>query len=357
MTSALGRYGVGMKKLTRNPEKFEVLELFSSMAASQGYDLTDPVAVHDFVERVKISIEANRQSKITIFGKRVEALFAYVAGALGKVRLLKQEDSGDLYYIGDNIIAPDYRLTMLDGSQLLVEVKNCHCKNYKKPFFISKEYYEKIRTYSDLNNLDLLFVVYFSSWNYWTLLTIESFSETPKGYFVDFVSAIAKSEMYRLGDCMIGTTPNLEFHLLVNQEKANEIDDSGQVVFIPDSIKIYCANNEVVADLERKIAFYLMRFGNWNCDEECIISNNRMHGIKFTFYPEHQEEGNFSLIGHLSAMVSNGFREFTIKNDEIIALAPSLDPADFGVLIPEGYAGERLPLWRFDIRPNYKFQS
>ncbi len=127
-----------MKKLIRNPEKFDVLELFASMAAEQGYDLRDPVTQDDFVERVRISIEKSKNSNIAVFGKRVESLFAYVAGALGKVKLLKQEDSGDLYFVGDEVLAPDYRLTMLDGSQFLVEVKNCNLKQPEKKFSIKK---------------------------------------------------------------------------------------------------------------------------------------------------------------------------------------------------------------------------
>lgn len=156
-----------MKKLIRNPEKFDVLELFASMAAEQGYDLRDPVAQDDFVARVRISIEKSKNNNIAVFGKRVESLFAYVAGALGKVKLLKQEDSGDLYFVGDEVLAPDYRLTMLDGSQFLVEVKNCHLKQPEKKFSIKKEYYEKLKAYSDINGLDLKFAVYFSVWNMW----------------------------------------------------------------------------------------------------------------------------------------------------------------------------------------------
>ncbi|MBU2298015.1 MAG: hypothetical protein KKG39_06835, partial [Gammaproteobacteria bacterium] len=118
-----------MKKLKRDAEKFDVLELFADMATEHGYDLYDPLALEDFVSRVRASIEESKKSNIAIFGKRIESLFAYVAGALGKVVLLKQEDSGDIYFSGEDLIAPDYRLTFHDNEQLLVEVKNCHHKN------------------------------------------------------------------------------------------------------------------------------------------------------------------------------------------------------------------------------------
>ncbi len=58
-----------MKKLIRNPEKFDVLELFASMAAEQGYDLRDPVAQDDFVARVRISIEKSKNNNIHSHGQ------------------------------------------------------------------------------------------------------------------------------------------------------------------------------------------------------------------------------------------------------------------------------------------------
>ncbi len=347
-----------MKKLIRNPEKFDVLELFASMAAEQGYDLRDPVTQDDFVERVRISIEKSKNSNIAVFGKRVESLFAYVAGALGKVKLLKQEDSGDLYFVGDEVLAPDYRLTMLDGSQFLVEVKNCNLKQPEKKFSIKKEYYEKLKAYSDINGLDLKFAVYFSAWNMWALLSIQSFAEQESGYDIDLPSAMAKSEMSILGDCMVGTAPNLELHLIADPDEASVIDESGKAVFVTRSVRIYCAGKEIVDEQEKRIAFYLMRFGDWKESEtEAIVAENKLQGMKFVFSPRSQEEQNFAIIGNLSTMVSNGFRELTIEDGEVVSLTLGIDPAAFGVLIPDDYSGDGLPLWRFIIQSNPEFQS
>ena len=346
-----------MKKLIRNPEKFDVLELFASMAAEHGYDLRDPVAQDDFVERVKTSIEKSKSSSITVFGKRVEFLFAYVAGALGKVKLVKQEDSGDLYFAGDEVLAPDYRLTMPDGSQFFVEVKNSHLTQPEKRFSIKKDYYKKLKAYSELNGLELKFAVYFSAWNLWSLLPIDSFEEQETDYVIDLPSAMAKSEMSVLGDRMVGTAPNLELHLLADPDEASTVDESGKALFITRSVRIYCAGNEVIDEQEKRIAFYLMRFGDWKESEtEAIISENKLTGMKFVFSPEHQEEPNFAIIGNLSTMVSNGFRELTIKDGEVVALTLGIDPAAFGALIPDYYSGKGLPLWRFVIQSNPEFK-
>jgi len=192
-----------MRKLKRNAEKFDVLELFAEMAVEHGYSLNDPIAQDDFVSRVRNSIEESKKNKTTVFGKRVESLFAYVAGALGKVILLKQEDSGDIYFSGIEIIAPDYRLTFEEGEQILVEVKNCHLKDPAGKYSIQKSYYLKLKKYADLNSLELRFAIYFSSWNIWTLLSIDSFEKNKNSYTIGFARAIACSEMSRLGDWVV----------------------------------------------------------------------------------------------------------------------------------------------------------
>ena len=342
-----------MKKLKRDAEKFDVLELFSDMAAELGYKLDDPIAQEDFVKRVKRSIESSKKSNISIFGKRVESLFAYVAGALGKVVLLKQEDSGDIYFSGDEIIAPDYRLTFDNGEQLLVEVKNCHHRSATKKFTVKKKYYNKLRQYSDLNGLELRFAVYFSSWNYWTLLDIGCFEEGKDSYSIDSMKAMACSEMARLGDCMVGTAPDLELCFLCDP---SDIDEDGQAIVVIRDVKIYCAGNEIIADAEKKIAFYLIKFGTWlESATEAVVRDSKLVGLKLVYSPEEQEEPNFAFIGHLSMMVSNGFRNHTVKNGDVVAVKLGLDPSVFKVLIPQDYEGINLPLWRFVIKPNPDF--
>lgn len=347
-----------MKKLKRDAEKFDVLELFADMSTEHGYDLTDPLAQEDFVTRVRASIEESKRSSITIFGKRIESLFAYVVGALGKVVLLKQEDSGDIYFAGEEVLAPDYRLTFHDNEQLLVEVKNFHHTNPAEKYSINKTYFNKLKKYADLNGLDLKFAVYFSSWNLWALLAIESFEENKKSYTIDLAKALACSEMALLGDCMVGTTPDLELHLLADPEEANEIDDSGQVPFIIRDIKIYCAGNEVTNEEEKKIAFHLIQFGTWlERETEVIVSDNKILGIKFVYSPESQEDPNFAIIGNLSTMVTNGFKNHTVKNGDVVAIKLGFDPSVFKVLIPNDYNGQSLPLWRFVIQPNPNFKG
>ncbi len=347
-----------MKRLPRDAEKFDVMDLFASMASECGYKIDDPTSQNDFVERIRNSFEKNRSNDITVYGKRTESLFAYVVGALGKSTLLKQEDSGALYSADDVIIPPDYRLILKDGNQILVEVKNFHNQDPSAQFTIKRRYFKKLESYSDICGNDLMFAIFFSSWNHWTLLSIDAFEENDDSYGIDFATAMAKSEMSFIGDQMIGTAPDLELHLLTDEEEANILDEKGQALFTTRKVKILCAGKEVQDSLEQKIAFYLMRFGDWiGKDVEALVSNNRLLGMKFVFTPEDETEENFSLIGRLSTMVTNMFKEHTVKDGKVVAVSSKLEPEKFMPFIPDDYKGKDLPLWRFTIQANPDFKG
>lgn len=347
-----------MKKLTRDAEKFDVIDLFSAMAAEHGYKLDDPTSQHDFIERIRNSFESNKNNDIAVYGKRVESLFAHVAGALGRSALLKQEDAGSLYYTGDEIIPPDYRLVLKDGEQLLIEVKNFHNSDPSANYTVKCDYFLKLKRYSDLCKINLMFAIYFSSWNQWGLVPIEAFKKKNNLYVIDFATAMAKSEMSLIGDQTIGTSPDLEFHVLADEEEANKINDDGQALFTTRKIKIYCAGNEVEDPVEKEIAFYLMRFGDWvEKESEAIIDKDKLLGMKFIHTPESQTEENFSIIGRLSTMVTNMFKEHTVKDGKVVAVNSPLDPEQFKVFIPEDYKGQQLPLWRFILQPNPDFKG
>ena len=166
------------------------------------------------------------------------------------------------------------------------------------------------------------------------------------------------SAFYTTGDCMIATAPDLELQLLTKYEEAREVDGSGKALFVPREARVYCAGSEITDDEEKKIAFYLMRFGTWEEKEaEAIISSNKLLGVRFIYSPESTDSSDFAIIGNLSTMVTNGFKEHTVKNGGVVALKLGVNPSDFKVLIPEDYNSKKLPLWRFVIQPNIDFEG
>ncbi len=347
-----------MIKQVRNPEKFDVLELFSSMATTNGYKINDIHSVENFISCVSSSIKESATNDRTKFGKRIESLFAYVAGALGKVKLLKQEDTGNIYYLGEEIIAPDYKAILKDDSQILIEVKNFHSLDIEKQFVLENDYYLKLKRYSDINKIPLKFAIYFSTMNQWVLLPISAFTKVDNSYKINFVTAIVKSEMAILGDRTIGTTPNLEIHLLTNKSEATTIKSSEIVDFTIRTTKFFCASQEVKNTNEQKILFDFIRYGSWvEKDPEVILEDEKFLGVKFIYAPIELTKQDFEIIGLLSGMISNKFKELTTSDGKIELLDLGLDPNDFQILIPNEYDSMTLPLWQFIINANEDFQE
>ena len=125
-----------MKRVKRNPEKFEVIDLFTAMGREHGYKLSVDGDADDFIKRIGDSLNASKENPNILYGKRVESLFAHVAGALGNCKLIKQEDSGDAFSIEENIQAPDYKVILKDGSQYFIEVKKLPFTKYRISIFI-----------------------------------------------------------------------------------------------------------------------------------------------------------------------------------------------------------------------------
>ncbi|RUO36937.1 hypothetical protein CWE13_08820 [Aliidiomarina shirensis] len=348
-----------MKRVKRNPEKFEVIDLFTALGREHGYKLSVEEDANDFVERIGSSLKASRDNPNLLHGKRVESLFAHVAGGLGNCRLIKQEDSGEIFTDEQDIQAPDYKVILNNGSQYFIEVKNCHFPNIKSPYPFKKDYLRKIENYSDLHDTPLLFAIYFSRQNKWFLLRKESLIEQKNRYVTDFINAMAQNEMSLLGDRTIGTEPKLSIELLADRSQESNVNKKGEASFIIGDVKVYSSDREITDDLEKSVAFYLMRFGTWvESEAEGMFDDDGFLGARFSYEPElPPEEQIFSMIGELSSMISISYGEQTLYEKSVVALDTNLDPEVFAVEIPEGYKGKELPLWQFMMQPNPKFRG
>ena len=329
------------------------------MGREHGYKLSVGEDTNDFIERISNSLKASKENPNILYGKRVESLFAHVVGALGNCKLIKQEDTGEAFSTEQNIQAPDYKVILKDGSQYFIEVKNCHAPNIKSSYPFKKAYIEKLENYAEMHGIPLLFAVYFSRQNKWFLLSKSSLIEHKKKYVTDFINSMAKNEMSLLGDRTIGTEPDLAIELIADSSVKASVNSEGLEKFIIGDVKLYSANREICDNLQKTIAFYLIRFGNWNEQEpEGIYDSDEFKGVRFTYSPDfYEEEQGFSMVGELSSMISTSYGEQTIYEQSVIALDTNLEPTVFSVEIPNEYKGNELPLWQFIMQPNPGFKG
>lgn len=110
------------------------------------------------------------------------------------------------------------------------------------------------------------------------------------------------------------------------------------------------------------MAFYFMRFGEWECgDPEAILEESgELHSVRYTFKPqdsENTELNGFDFIGNLSSMITTAFNEQTVSEQQVTAIDTVLDPHVLAITIPKGYKGKQLPLWFIRQQPNPEFNT
>lgn len=351
---------VSMKRLPRAPEKFDALELYSAVARQQGYRIGISDDLEDFQQRIVAALKATLQNPNVLHGKRVEAMFAHVLGALGRCKFIKQEDGGAVFASTDDFEIPDYRVITNEGELLLIEVKNFHMKDLRSRLYLRRAYLAKLTAYANINQARLKVAIYFSRINKWILLSPESFLVEGRKVYIDLPHGIARNEFFLLGDRMIATLPPLtiEFSGDPQDERAN-VQPNGTAVFTIRQVQMSCAGTVIKNPEEQRIAFYLMRYGGWmETEVPATIVDGRLFSLAFVSAPDDDGPNDqpFRMLGDLSSMVSTAYRELTVGDGGVISLDVKYDPAFFDLKIPDGYKGNDLPLWQFALQPNPEFK-
>ncbi|UCZ80944.1 hypothetical protein LHL03_07380 [Pectobacterium carotovorum] len=346
-----------MERIKRNPERFEPLELFSALGQIYDYDIKKPEHQDDFIQKVTTSLIASQQNPIMVNGKRTENLFKHVCAALNQCQFLKQEDAGEMMSTEPDLQAPDYRIMLKDRRQIFVEVKNFNTDDVTDDYRLSKAYSDKVEKYGEIQGIPVYYAIYIRLLRRWTLVSRSSMKESAREYTLTPASALAKSEMYLLGDLSIATEPDLVLELLPDHTKELSVSDENIASFTIGRVKIYCNGREVTDTFEMNTAFHLMRYGEWVCPgSEAIFNNDQLESIRYTFSPQDYDNfkrQGFDSIGTLSSLVTAAFNEQTVLDSQV----RSVDSFQrlFTVTIPNDYKGEGLPLWRFSMRPNFDF--
>ena len=335
-------------RLHRNPEKFDVLDLYDAIGRDKGYRLGNPEDEAEFSSLVTLAL-SSAQSPTMVHGRRVEAMFSYITASLGKSLLIKKEDCGDVFSADLDLKIPDYRVVLNSGEQLLVEVKNCH---HKEAFKLEKSYIESLGRYSELMHVDLLVAVYWSRWQIWTLVSVDAFDVAGKSMRLDFGTAVRKNQMARLGDIWVGTKAPLSIRIIPS-EKCPVLEE-GTVNFHIGDVQLFCCDTSISDEQEKQIAMTLMLYGGWaeleriQCTDE---SPATLEHIEFSYSPVQRsdEAQGFEIVGAVSTVISRQYGNLTAPKGVVEHLSADVNPEKLGFLIAEGHECKALPLWRFHL--------
>lgn len=338
-----------MKRLRYDPERFGVLDIMDAIGARHNLsiDRTDEI-----LHAIKASA-AKGQPSIMLHGRRIEAMFGYVAAALGQCSLIKKEDCRPVFVKRVDVKIPDYRLVTADGAQILVEVKNCHKQEPHSRFTIRSRDLDGLRAYASLVRVDLRFAIYWSRWKAWTLIAPGDLQSEGPVWVTDLDGCMQQNQMAMLGDAMFGTTPPLVCRLLTDPEQPPTVGANGQVEFTVHRVEIECAGRRVTKRDEQNIAFRFMLCGEWPDRQRALVENGKLLGIEFVAEPIHRTpKQGFEIVGTLSRMASRQFDELTAPAGAIERLEPNVgDPESWTPSVPDSYVGKDLPLWIFRQKP------
>lgn len=341
-----------MKRLNRNPEKFEILKLLKAFGKKEGYSFKDKHNGKRFSDMLESAFDKAKANPAILHGLRVESMFEYIAVSLNKCAVVKHEDDGEIYVNGQNVIPPDFLIILKTGQEFFVEVKNYYQTNPVAPYRLKAGYLDKLQRYSSIFTKELKIAIYWTRWNIWTLTDISALKLEDNTYSLSMPDAIKGNEMSLLGDAWIGTTPPLTLKVLTDTTQPRFVDEKGKVKFTIGSVELYCGDTRIDDDKEMSLAFYFMLFGDWYEKSPAEIEGNQLISLSFIFEPpERTTEQGFDMIGSLSGMVSRHFSAVTAPEGDVIKLSPRQEPEFFRIELPSNCKGKYLKLWCFRLMP------
>ena len=336
--------------LKRNSFKYDSIELFSLISKEQDYIIDSDEDIDRFITDISLSFKKNNTKNMQ-YGKRVEKMFPYVASALGMCKIIKQEDSGEIF-TNDSILVPDYRFVLTDKNQFLVEVKNYNQKQPYDDFLITIKNYNKYLNYAKAMNIPLFFAIYWRKWGTWTLIDSSAFSKKNNNMCISITDAIMNNNMNVLGDYMIATTFPLKIRMYADKNKERKTIGSN-INFTIKSVEFYSASSIIENKEEQSIIWNLVMFGRWKESNEVIFEkdSNLVDYIEFVYTPEEKDDSKtYAHIADASEIISNQYINATSKSDGSLKnIVPFGFDNKFGIGISNPYIKKDLPLWIFYV--------
>lgn len=330
-----------------------VLELADAIGREANVGLTE----RDFASKVSPEllalIEAARTNAVNVHGRRTELMFGYVAASLGASRVVKREDAGDVYVAGGiAVLTPDYRLLLKDGSQQLVEVKNCHHRSPSKELAFRESDVAALRAYAAEFGLPLAFAIYWSRWHVWTLLSPEDMRLADGKYRTTLKESLMRNQMGDIGDFHLATTPPAVLRIVASPTEPRDLREDGQVNFTIGDVKLFAGDTEVTDKKERDLLLYMMFYGKWVSQETVpTIVDGKLEYIDTVAVPlDLTPDQPFELVGAMSTMISNEYLQLTTEG--VRRLTPSAAPGKLGRRQPGRVKEMTLPLWVFTLKPS-----
>lgn len=354
-----------MKRLSRRPGEIETLNFHAAVDVPAEGDrrlVSDPERVEATVALFDAGLRDSLSAPSRIRGWVSDQLFGLIAADLGGCQLVKQEDTGVLFY-DEEVKLPDWRLTLLSDENLLVEVKAIDDELPRVAKLRLSEV-ARLRRYADLNRCPLLVALHWVVMDLWSLVPIEAFSRLGDHWEIDLETAAKLDRMGSLlNDRMLGLRPPLAFRLRLEADLTEVPSDpdvgpdpamvTSQLAATITDVALECGGQTMVEEQEKALIWFLIQHARWPVEEEFKQVSDRAFEVVFTMAPEtdYSEQG-FAMIGRLSELYTRLFYAGTSLEEGMTNLTIDIQPGTLPRLVPTDLRSERLPLWHFTLHPN-----
>ncbi len=343
-----------MQKLTTDSKLFGALRMLDDFVRGRDQGLLDQEGVEEFFKALRAKVRAHQANPALVHGFRAQTMFAYLAAALGGCKIITEEDSGDFYVANPDFKRPDFRILTHSGNEFFVEVKNFHQSDPWEPYVLESDYVRQLQNYARAFQRPLLFAIYWTRWQLWTLNPLGSFSQTAETYSLLLTTAGSTDQKALLGDYTIGIPKPLALRFYTDPGKPRKIDANGHALFTIQRVAFLAAEHEILDEFERRLAWFFLRYGSWEDIEEPahVVNGEIIYFDIQAVRHDSNPEQRFLMIGQLSEMITRQFNEMTVEDGQVLRLSPQIQPDKFGVVIPDNFTGSILGIWRFTHKPD-----
>lgn len=324
--------------------------------------MSDPARIGATVAQFEAGLRESLETPSRIRGWVSDQLFGLVAADLGGCKLVKQEDAGVLFHEPE-VKLPDWRLTLLSGRSILVEVK-AEDDDHARVSKLRLTEAARLKSYAELNDSPLYIAVHWVAMSMWTLVPIDDYTRVGDHFEIDLETAFKRNHMGSLlNDRMLGLRPPLEFRLTMQEvpddsgategERAPEEDETRRLSVVTTGVRMFAGGEEMVDKSETALVWFLIQHARWPCEENIKDSGDGVWERAFIMAPEeiHAEQG-FDIIGGLSELYTRMFYSATSIEDVTTKLSIDVEPGTLPRLVPTDLKSERLPLWHLRIDPS-----
>ncbi len=362
-----------MKKLQRATQDLELVRLLADYSKANGLKAYDNAAIKAFGEDAVKSLTASVSENERIRGIRAESIFLAVVAGLGQVPLIKEEDSGDIFFQGDDVQPPDFRVVTHAGRQLLVEVKSIAVDvkglelgalNKKMALKISDRQMQRLIRYAQLTGDELRFALFWENLQMWTLNKLDAFEKGiphEKQWRLDLGQAMATNEMAEFGESTVGTVFPLRVRVtfVPGLQSAPMVGGLGRATLTINRMEMLSDEIVLRDSASRAIAWKLMCYGDWvETTANEVDDEGHILWTDFSYAPRDGNAGineNSSIVGMLSQLISRAYLAEAASTIHSSSTDELLQPGYMGQFIPEETGTLDLPLWVFRLQANYDF--